>query len=88
MMVPRGTRNLPKTPPISRLFIVAVCTAGTRQQFTIMERGGYEHAHRSAQHDNNMRAAVIHVIADEHRLGQSERFSRERFRIVLFVQPT
>jgi Co/Zn/Cd efflux system component len=30
-----------------------------------MERGGYEHAHRSAQHDNNMRAAVIHVIADD-----------------------
>jgi cation diffusion facilitator family transporter len=24
----------------------------------------YEHAHRAASHDNNMRAAVIHVIAD------------------------
>jgi cation diffusion facilitator family transporter len=68
---------------------------GTRQHFTMMERGGYlesadeipephsfvarvrigddeqsvvfeehEHAHGRAQRDNNMRAAVIHVIAD------------------------
>ena len=68
---------------------------GTRQQFSMTERGGYlesveeipephsfvarlrigsddhsvvfqehEHAHGKAQRDNNMRAAVIHVIAD------------------------
>jgi cation diffusion facilitator family transporter len=68
---------------------------GRRQQFTMMERGGYlesveeipephsfvarvrigddehsivfeehEHAHASTRRDNNMRAAVIHVIAD------------------------
>jgi cation diffusion facilitator family transporter len=68
---------------------------GTRQQFSMVERGGYlesvekipephsfvaclrigrtehsvafeehEHAHGRAQRDNNMRAAVIHVIAD------------------------
>ena len=68
---------------------------GTRQQFSMTERGGYlesveeipkphsfvarlrigrdehtvvfeehEHAHGRAQRDNNMRAAVIHVIAD------------------------
>jgi cation diffusion facilitator family transporter len=68
---------------------------GTRQQFSMMERGGYlesleeipephsfvarvciggdehsvvfeehEHAHGRAQRDNNMRAAVVHVIAD------------------------
>ena len=76
-------------------FIETLRPEGTRQQFSMTERGGYlesveeikephsfvarlrfgsdehavvfeehEHAHGRAQRDNNMRAAVIHVIAD------------------------
>jgi cation diffusion facilitator family transporter len=75
--------------------IETVRPGGTRQRFTMIDRGGYlesveeipephaftahlrlgedshavvfeehEHAHGAAQRDNNMRAAVVHVIAD------------------------
>lgn len=47
--------------PEPHAFIAEVRTADTEQSVTFEE---HEHAHASAHRDNNMRAAVVHVIAD------------------------
>lgn len=47
--------------PEPHAFVARVCIAGDEHSIAFEER---QHAHGSAHRDNNMRAAVIHVMAD------------------------
>jgi len=47
--------------PAPHAFTACVCLGGERHDVTFAE---HEHAHAAAHRDNNMRAAIVHVLAD------------------------